>query len=143
MSTLSKFQDFARFWVTNSNTEELKTINLLTDESQINIMPSHVWNSHLVLNYISNVKCHNCFRYATNIQCSLSLCWQNQNTKLSETVTGPHWSETQFEIQSEKLKSLIRGKNTGLDTHYTYTVGLCSYPPAVLLYFRIKFKFQS
>ena len=28
-------------------------------------------------------------------------------------------SGTQFEIQSEELKSLIRGKNTGLDTHYT------------------------
>ena len=33
-------------------------------------------------------------------------------------------SETQFEIQSEELKSLIRGKNTGLDTHYIYTMVL-------------------
>ena len=44
-------------------------------------------------------------------------------------------SGTQFEIQSEELKSLIRGKNTGLDTHYTYIAeGLylpfCSFIPS-------------
>ena len=36
-------------------------------------------------------------------------------------VSGLGWGETQFQIQSEKLKSLIRGENTGLQSQSTYT----------------------
>ena len=66
----------------------------------------------------------NGFRKYNLRQCIYCVCFGEFLAKLlaitrDRPVSGLGWGETQFQIQSEKLKSLIRGENTGLQSQST------------------------